>query len=265
MKFKERYRTLVELYRNRYSVKSAYQKRSIVGLEKQWLNTLSTEGAVIIPGYLSTEECEVIKASIDSSLEDFRNNESEIKKGAMSKFGWELSNGTSIWHDDQKADQRVFKSEKIDERILKFNQSQSLIDIGSSYLEVDLKILFTMANRLTFKENNSGSRGGWHRDMVYKKGFKAMIYLTDVDEKSGPFQYLPGSAAANFHLAKVLKVDQYQFTNEEVMGLAGSKENIITCTGEAGTLLLFETNMIHRGKPIENGMTRYAMTNYYNR
>ena len=34
-------------------------------------------------------------------------------------------------------------------------------------------------------------------------------------------------------------------------------------TGKAGTLVMFNTNAIHRGKPVKGGV-RYALTNYYN-
>ena len=41
-----------------------------------------------------------------------------------------------------------------------------------------------------------------------------------------------------------------------------NKEKKITLTGKAGTLILFDGSLIHRGKPILDGK-RYALTNYY--
>ena len=37
---------------------------------------------------------------------------------------------------------------------------------------------------------------------------------------------------------------------------------IKTLEGKAGTLILVDTSMIHRGKPLNHG-SRYAITNYY--
>jgi predicted 2-oxoglutarate/Fe(II)-dependent dioxygenase YbiX len=41
-----------------------------------------------------------------------------------------------------------------------------------------------------------------------------------------------------------------------------NESQIVTATAKAGTLVLFDTNCIHRGKPIQSGF-RYAITNYY--
>ena len=41
-----------------------------------------------------------------------------------------------------------------------------------------------------------------------------------------------------------------------------NKEKKITLTGKAGTLILFDGSLIHRGKPVLEGK-RYALTNYY--
>ena len=51
-----------------------------------------------------------------------------------------------------------------------------------------------------------------------------------------------------------------RFTDQELNIL--NKEKKITLTGKAGTLILFDGSLIHRGKPILEGK-RYALTNYY--
>ena len=40
------------------------------------------------------------------------------------------------------------------------------------------------------------------------------------------------------------------------------QRRIETIKGKAGTLILVDTSLIHRGKPLVNGC-RYALTNYY--
>ena len=39
-------------------------------------------------------------------------------------------------------------------------------------------------------------------------------------------------------------------------------DNNYFITGKAGTLILFDASLIHRGRPLEEGC-RYALTNYY--
>ena len=50
----------------------------------------------------------------------------------------------------------------------------------------------TMANRVTFSSNNNGSGNGWHKD-AYRKQFKSILYLNNVDNNNGPFQLLKKS------------------------------------------------------------------------
>ena len=49
-----------------------------------------------------------------------------------------------------------------------------------------------MANRVTFSSNNNGSGNGWHKD-AYRKQFKSLLYLNNVDNNNGPFQLLKKS------------------------------------------------------------------------
>ena len=50
-----------------------------------------------------------------------------------------------------------------------------------------------------------------------------------------------------------------RFSDQELNVLNKEK---ITLTGKAGTLILFDGSLIHRGKPVLEGK-RYALTNYY--
>lgn len=265
MGLKERFQTLREIYRNRFSTKSTHHERQLSDQEKSWVQQIQKHGVCKIENFLSPEQCDNIKASIDNCLTDFTENFATYESIPPTKFGRPLPGGYGIWNDKANADYRIFHAEKINDIIQWFNSHPRLVDIGSSYLKSDLIVRFTMANRLQWKEGNLGSGGGWHRDMVYRRGFKAMIYLTDVDEECGPFQYIPLSGDVYWHLKKIKNVGQYQFTHEEIMNLVDNDESkIVTATAKKGTLLLFETNLLHRGKPIGEGKTRFAMTNYHN-
>ena len=57
-----------------------------------------------------------------------------------------------------------------------------------------------LGQRVEGTPGNSGSGGSWHRDSI-KKQFKAFLFISDVDDKSGPFQFFPKS---NYFLNKYL-------------------------------------------------------------
>lgn len=266
MKIREVYHTMLQLYRNRYAGKQTFVHREMNSLHSNWLRELQVKGAVMIPNFLSDSVCDEIISSIEFAISDFKKEQDEVVKSVeKTKFGWERPAGYSVWKDEHESDFRVFHAEKLNSEIQKFYSNQDLLDIGSEYLQTDLHMKFTMCGRLEYKPENLGSGGGWHRDMKFRRGFKAMVYLTDVDENSGPFQFLPGSSSANYHLTHVLEKEQYQYTHKEVLSfLKGDESKIMSCVAPKGTLLIFETNLIHRGKPIDQGRSRFAMTNYYN-
>ncbi len=99
----------------------------------------------------------------------------------------------------------------------------------------------------------------WHRDPEGPCVVKATLYLRDVDEQAGPFQYVPGSHQAHKELCKA---GQYAQDQESVNELPH-----VTVTGPAGTLILADTSGIHRGgytgeKPRLNAVWTYLPTDF---
>ena len=93
-------------------------------------------------------------------------------------------------------------------------------------------------------------------------GLKVLLYLTEVKEENGPFQYIPKSFHWSHHLLYAKHVDQYQYSEEEIEDLLKKKKGDTIKTITKGTLVVFNTNGIHRGKPIEEGVCS-AITNYF--
>ncbi|MAL64472.1 MAG: hypothetical protein CMF94_00060, partial [Candidatus Marinimicrobia bacterium] len=86
----------------------------------------------------------------------------------------------------------------------------------------------------------------------------------DVKISGGPFQLVKKSNKLMTTLGISLKFKKgypdTRFSNAEIKNL--DKEKIKTLTGLAGTLIMFDGSLIHRGSPIKEGF-RYALTNYY--
>ena len=124
----------------------------------------------------------------------------------------------------------------------------------------------TLAAKVVAKPKNLGSGGGWHRDSMYEKQIKAILYLSDVSENNGPFQYVVGSnnkasvlRTLNLHHGENLK----RFRSEDLEAWCQRNQaRIETITGSAGDVILVDTRGLHRGKPIVSEV-RYALTNYY--
>lgn len=259
-----------ELYRNRVVAERPFAKKeTLIHHSPQIAEVLDKDGVFVIPGYYSAEKCSAIVSAIDQLWEGLNENEVRTLVEACldkKKFGRgvEQEGKYKLWMDRHFSDHRIIGAEKINPLIQDFFSDEKSLNIGRHHLGTILLNQFTMANKVVFKDANLGSGGGWHRDNCYTKGFKCMLYLTDVSTDDGPFQYIPGSHHLFYHLFVTNNPGQYQFSNEEAEKLASrNKKGKAEITGKAGTLVLFDTNIIHRGKPISPGHSRYALTNYY--
>lgn len=99
-----------------------------------------------------------------------------------------------------------------------------------------------------------GSGEGWHRDSWFGQR-KIIIYLTDVSEESGPFQYIPFSSSLHKKLLSFLRGKTDRSVGEV------QDDTVITLLGKSGTAYMFDGTMIHRGKP-PSSQERYALTAY---
>jgi len=226
----------------------AYAKQSIC-LDKEEdciLSEIKKKGFFVIDSFYTASECEQNRIEIDNLIKKHKNR---------------------IFKDHEDSDHRIFGADCLSEVINKFYKHPFINRFVRAH-EKTLNISgLTLAAKLEYKPGNLGSGAGWHRDWAVNKQIKAMLYLTDVEEKNGPFQYIESSHS---HLAVIresalnnFEFNQNRFTDEEVNRIIErNKSKLKTFAAKAGTLILVNTRGIHRGMPIKSG-TRYALTNYY--
>jgi len=125
-----------------------------------------------------------------------------------------------------------------------------ILDIINSYMEMNLKFrAFTLNIVMPVKEGEEGRDSQcWHRDPEDKVVCKMFLYLTDVDEESGPFIYFKES----HHLGRYRNVfptapPAGSYPSAKDVERVAPKENIETCIGKAGTIIFCETTGIHKG------------------
>ena len=84
----------------------------------------------------------------------------------------------------------------------------------------------------------------WHRDPEDRKLVKVFIYYTDVDESSGPLEYLlesrQGRRYSSWWLGKSYP------TPHKVEQRVPTKDRVVA-TGPEGTIIFCDTNGLHRG------------------
>jgi hypothetical protein len=93
----------------------------------------------------------------------------------------------------------------------------------------------------------------WHSDAEDRRIIKIFIYLNDVEEKTGPFEYIPRSLTLLFSwnyfrlYYKLFKSNYLGIDDEEVKPII-PKSAWKSCPGAAGTVILVDTkNALHHG------------------
>jgi phytanoyl-CoA dioxygenase PhyH len=128
--------------------------------------------------------------------------------------------------------------------------SQRLLDLANAYLEMWSKLEYVdvwySVPQPAAAERISSQR--WHRDYNDKHLLKVFLYLVDVDEEMGPFQYVAGSQPGGPYADAWgwQPLGQNYPTEEELEGRV-PPEAVQTFTGPAGTLLFCNTAGFHRG------------------
>lgn len=216
--------------------------------EARILREIDRIGFSVVPSYYPAEACAAIRNEIDDLLVRF---------------------ASTVQVDAVQSDHRIFAADRVSPLIEPYYQDPFISRIVTGYERTDAITGFTLAAKLVYRENNPGSGGGWHRDRADRRQIKAIMYLSDVTEDLGPFQYIEGSHR-RAQILKTLAVEgfehnQTRFTDEQAESvIAKAPEKLHTLLGRAGTLVLVDTRGIHRGMPMrKDAGNRYALTNYY--
>jgi len=160
-------------------------------------------------------------------------------------------------------DERIFYCEKYSSYIKKYFSDDDFFT--SLAIEYNPRLnKKTLINKVKYKEDRiTNSGAGWHRDN-HNCQFKTIMYLSDVNEKNGCFQWITNSSKkfigyppprtigynTRFHDATIEKI------------IKTNACDLVEVCEDKGTIILADTTYIHRGKIIEGG-ERKAITQYF--
>ena len=236
--------------------RSKYEIGKYLRKEKYTINSdiedtvaqIKKQGFALVPDLYNHQECCDLRHEVDRIIEA----RAEHK---------------TLWIDPHGADKRCFAAEDDSELIKSFYSNKYLESVADNVFKAKMSCSNTLAARIEYKEGNVGSGLGWHRDGNHFQ-FKALVYLSDVEAKDGPFQLLVGSHKAKSILDNI-NINTHdgvscRFEGQEVKKLISTKTNAIkTFTAKAGTVVFFDASCIHSGGVLTDGGLRYALTNYY--
>jgi hypothetical protein len=135
-----------------------------------------------------------------------------------------------------------------DDPWLRLGTSPRLLDIANEYLQMWSKLEYIdvwYTPPAGADERKSSQR--WHRDFNDRHLLKAFLYLVDVDEETGPFEYVPRSAPGG-ELDKLWPWrplgENYPPEDEFAKSVDGRS---IAFTAPKGTMIFCNTAGFHRG------------------
>ena len=136
----------------------------------------------------------------------------------------------------------------LDDPWLRLGTNPRLLDLANAYLEMWSKLEYVdvwYTPPAGADDRRSSQR--WHRDFNDRHLLKAFIYLVDVDEETGPFEYVPRSAPGG-ELDRLWPWrplgDNYPPEDEFAKELDGRS---LTFTAPKGTIIFCNTSGFHRG------------------
>ncbi len=209
------------------------------------LDELRENGVVAIENFFTEEQCNNYRTEIDQKMDEYKD---------------------TVWRDSSDSDNRIYGAEQVSPLFMDYHQNEFLQQLCERYLQTETNNLITLATRTKFKEGNLGSGGGWHRDTAYHHQFKSVVYLTDVEEETGPFTYILGTHKTNNQFdGKVnsdIKKFDFRLTQEFIDSVKNLGYQEVKYTAKKGTMLLIDTKGIHQGSPLKRDV-RYTIFNYF--
>ena len=120
-----------------------------------------------------------------------------------------------------------------------------------------------------YENDNGTERNGFlHFDRTHT--FKFFLYLTDCDESSGAFKYVPGSRELGETLRTQATIDaggDYKTIANRLeldyLDLNYTAEDAEPLVGKAGTLFAFDTDTFHMGGVVQDGKERVVIRSHY--
>lgn len=137
-----------------------------------------------------------------------------------------------------------------DNPFVKLGIRPEVLAIVSEYMEMWPKFDFYSINvtlPMPAGEHASGSQR-WHRDPGEKRIVKMFVYVNDVDENTGPFMAVRFShEGGKWRNLFPPRADDGWYPPDGGVENSPAKNDILTCTGRAGSLVFCDTTTLHKG------------------
>lgn len=143
--------------------------------------------------------------------------------------------------------------------ILRWGLENKLLNIVESYVGLPIYYLGVEIKK-ELANGNSGGVRQWHLDTEDYRMIKVIVYLTDVDTESGPFEYLP-----RYKSNMVVAGMRYKsgLISDDVLQQYVPASAWCSCIGSKYTAVIVDpASVLHRAKPATNTERRSVTFHY---
>ena len=228
---------------NRASAKSLQaQNPTLTDVQQRVLAELREDGISLVP----FEEL-VADADLWAALErDMGAFAAEAEQEAASRTGSRKKDDFLI-----RRSRRDKAPLPIDSPFLRYGLSDAVLGVANAYLGLWSKLIL-VDQWYTVPSDQDASRIAsqrWHRDRADQNIIKVFTYFSDVDEKSGPTEYVRGSAPGGRYgdLWPWEPLSDHDYPPQDELEASTAPEDRVAATGPRGTVVLCNTGGFHRG------------------
>lgn len=250
----------------RFNYETVYIKAQILGLLndhrdylRQPRNEFTLQGYEVIKGFLDKAEC--------SRLIQVANRYLLNQSYAIDGNCYVVCRKDLQGVDTQV--QQIMNAQEVDEKLSQLFHSHIIEDMFERQIGEKLHL-----QSITIQVDNldTQTKRGFHSDNVTPPIYKAFIYLNDVDDYGdGPYTIIPGShrhtfrKILNYLYCWVRSVISRQKTSGRKLDdrrLFYSNKQSVSIFGEAGTLIISNQQIAHKGWEKHDRNKRYALICY---
>jgi hypothetical protein len=156
------------------------------------------------------------------------------------------SMGKSNYNSSEQNPPEIYKVTHLNDFFNWGNESK-LLNILENYIGLPVAY-HGVQIRKDFINQSQFSTMLWHRDSEDRRIVKIIIYLNDVDEQQGPFEYVPSSFTSGLNFYRLYYKIHNKGINDETLNKIVPKSAWKSCTGAAGTVIFVDTQrLLHHG------------------
>ncbi len=219
----------LELIARRWQLRY-FRKHDISEFAENILGKLKQDGIVILPDFLPPDIVLEMKQVTDTA----------IGQGRYRYGDGKIASDSPPVNIDHIARLNVLDVTLYSRRFIEFALNDLIVSVANAHLGLDSFISGIVAYRTQPVAAAPSGAFLWHYDNTPLQ-LKAICYLTEVSEEDGPLVYVKST---HHRRVQALHYEETRIDEKDV-----PLEGRIVCVGKPGTVILIDTNGIHRAAP----------------